>query len=200
MAGIVDAAAPHRDRPPGHARWRASKPKRSSAGSLRRGAARALLAALSRAAHALRPTRGAEQSVAHGATGPNRCWQATPATDATMLRTTTAPTMFNAGVKVNALPQQAEAVINFRIRPGDSVEGVLAHVRVTLATRTTGHRSRPHLCLRQRADAGRRGLERRDLPGAGSCALCASASPEAQIVVAPYVTNWAPPTRATTRH
>lgn len=52
---------------------------------------------------------------------------ATAAGDAT-LRTTTAPTLFHAGVRDNVLAQQAEAVVNFRIRPGDSVEGVLAHI------------------------------------------------------------------------
>jgi carboxypeptidase PM20D1 len=56
---------------------------------------------------------------------------ATPAGDAT-LRTTTAPTLFHAGVKDNVLAQQAEAVVNFRIRPGDSVSGVLAHVETVV--------------------------------------------------------------------
>lgn len=56
---------------------------------------------------------------------------AAPASDAT-LRTTTAPTLFTAGVKENVLPQQAAAVVNFRIRPGDSIDGVLAHVRETI--------------------------------------------------------------------
>lgn len=51
-----------------------------------------------------------------------------PVSDAT-LRTTTAPTLFQAGIKDNVLAQQAEAVINFRIQPGDSIAGVLAHVR-----------------------------------------------------------------------
>lgn len=55
----------------------------------------------------------------------------TPAGDAS-LRTSTAPTLFHAGVKDNVLPQQAEAVVNFRIRPGDSIAGVLAHVRATI--------------------------------------------------------------------
>ncbi len=54
-----------------------------------------------------------------------------PASDAT-LRTTTAPTLFAAGIKDNVLAQQAEAVVNFRIRLGDSVNGVLAHVRDTI--------------------------------------------------------------------
>ena len=46
-----------------------------------------------------------------------------------MIRTTTAPTIVHAGVKSNVLPRSAEAVVNFRILPGDSVDAVLAHVR-----------------------------------------------------------------------
>ena len=51
-----------------------------------------------------------------------------PATNAT-IRTTTATTMFASGVKDNVLSARARAVVNFRILPGDSIEGVLAHVR-----------------------------------------------------------------------
>jgi carboxypeptidase PM20D1 len=54
-----------------------------------------------------------------------------PAANA-MLRTTTAATIFQAGVKDNVLPAEARAVVNFRIRPGDSAESVLAHVRGTI--------------------------------------------------------------------
>lgn len=54
--------------------------------------------------------------------------QASPTTNA-MVRTTTAVTIFQAGTKENLLPSQARAVVNFRILPGDSVAGVLAHVR-----------------------------------------------------------------------
>jgi carboxypeptidase PM20D1 len=46
-----------------------------------------------------------------------------------MLRTTTAPTIIGGGVKDNVIPAYAHAIINFRILPGDSVAGVLAHVR-----------------------------------------------------------------------
>ena len=46
-----------------------------------------------------------------------------------MQRTTTAVTMFDAGVKNNVLPQHARAVVNFRIHPNDRVEDVEAHVR-----------------------------------------------------------------------
>ena len=50
-----------------------------------------------------------------------------------MIRTTTAPTIFQAGTKENVLPSRARAVVNFRILPGDSVAGVVAHVRRTVA-------------------------------------------------------------------
>ena len=46
-----------------------------------------------------------------------------------MLRTTTALTIVNAGVKENVLPGKAEAVVNFRILPGDSSASVLAYVK-----------------------------------------------------------------------
>jgi carboxypeptidase PM20D1 len=46
-----------------------------------------------------------------------------------MVRTTTAPTIFEAGTKDNVLPSHARAVINFRILPGDTVAAVVEHVR-----------------------------------------------------------------------
>lgn len=49
-----------------------------------------------------------------------------------LLRTTTAPTIFQAGVKDNILPLKAQAVVNFRIRPGETVDDVVAHVRRVL--------------------------------------------------------------------
>ena len=55
-----------------------------------------------------------------------------PTTDAT-IRTTTAPTIFNAGNKDNVLPGNAEATVNFRLLPGDTQESVIAHVRRTIA-------------------------------------------------------------------
>lgn len=55
-----------------------------------------------------------------------------PATNAT-IRTTTATTMFSSGVKDNVLAARARAVVNFRILPGDSIEGVLAHVSKVVA-------------------------------------------------------------------
>jgi carboxypeptidase PM20D1 len=45
-----------------------------------------------------------------------------------MVRTTIAPTILEAGIKDNVLPSTARAVVNFRILPGDSIDGVLRHV------------------------------------------------------------------------
>lgn len=49
-----------------------------------------------------------------------------------MIRTTTALTIVQAGNKDNVIPGQAEAVVNFRIMPGETRETVLAHVRARL--------------------------------------------------------------------
>jgi carboxypeptidase PM20D1 len=49
-----------------------------------------------------------------------------------MLRTTTAPTVIEGGVKENVLPRRARAAVNFRILPGNTVESVLEHVRRTV--------------------------------------------------------------------
>lgn len=50
-------------------------------------------------------------------------------TTAATVRTTTAPTIFHAGVKDNVLPHEARAVVNFRIIPGETPKTVLARVR-----------------------------------------------------------------------
>jgi carboxypeptidase PM20D1 len=42
--------------------------------------------------------------------------------------TTTAPTIIDGGVKNNVIPTVAEATINFRILPGESIETVKAHI------------------------------------------------------------------------
>lgn len=52
---------------------------------------------------------------------------AKPAT-AALVRTTTAATMLRAGTKENVLAREAEAVFNFRIRPGETRETVLAGI------------------------------------------------------------------------
>ena len=46
-----------------------------------------------------------------------------------MVRTTTALTMFNAGIKENVVPQRAEAKVNFRLLPGDTAESVIEYIR-----------------------------------------------------------------------
>jgi carboxypeptidase PM20D1 len=51
-----------------------------------------------------------------------------PATNA-MIRTTTAPTLLlESGTKENVIPRRAKAMVNFRILPGDTVQGVKEHV------------------------------------------------------------------------
>lgn len=45
------------------------------------------------------------------------------------VRTTIAPTILDAGLKENVLPIDATATINFRILPGDSVDGVVGYVK-----------------------------------------------------------------------
>lgn len=55
-----------------------------------------------------------------------------PQTEA-LVRTTAAPTVIRGGVKTNVLPQRAEALVNFRILPGDSVAAILQHCHHTIA-------------------------------------------------------------------
>jgi carboxypeptidase PM20D1 len=55
-----------------------------------------------------------------------------PRSNAT-IRTTTAVTMIDAGVKENALPASARAIANFRILPGETVASVVAYVRGVVA-------------------------------------------------------------------
>ncbi|PRQ03809.1 M20/M25/M40 family metallo-hydrolase [Enhygromyxa salina] len=50
-------------------------------------------------------------------------------TTASSVRTTTAVTVIEGGVKANVLPTRARALVNHRINAGDTVEGVVAHVR-----------------------------------------------------------------------
>jgi carboxypeptidase PM20D1 len=57
---------------------------------------------------------------------------AQPTTNA-LIRTTTAPTMLMAGEKSNVLASSARAVVNFRLLPGDTIVGVIAHLTKTIA-------------------------------------------------------------------
>ena len=47
--------------------------------------------------------------------------------------TTTAPTIISGGVKNNVIPTVAEATINFRILPGETIESVKQHVENTIS-------------------------------------------------------------------
>jgi carboxypeptidase PM20D1 len=102
------------------------------------------------------------------------------------LRTTTAPTLFHAGIKDNVLAQQAEAVVNFRIRPGDSIDGVLAHVRRVIDD--------AQVEVSRYDDFGTEPTAPAPWDNAAFNSIDTAlrrASPEEQIVVAPYVTNGA---------
>jgi carboxypeptidase PM20D1 len=114
-----------------------------------------------------------------------RLFANSPSSDATM-RTTTAPTMFNAGVKDNVLPQQAEAVVNYRIQPGDSVAAVLQHVRDVIDDREIQVEPLDSFSSEPTApapweDPAFLAIER----------ALREVSPETDLVVAPYVTSGA---------
>lgn len=46
-----------------------------------------------------------------------------------IVRTTTAPTIFQSGTKDNVVPSVAKAVVNFRILPSDTKESVMKHIQ-----------------------------------------------------------------------
>jgi carboxypeptidase PM20D1 len=51
-----------------------------------------------------------------------------PDTEA-LVRTTMAPTVFRSGIKENVVPRTAEALVNLRLLPGDSLDATLARLR-----------------------------------------------------------------------
>ena len=51
---------------------------------------------------------------------------------AAFIRSTSAVTMFNGGVKENVVPQIATAKVNFRLLPGDTKDDAIAHVRAVI--------------------------------------------------------------------
>jgi len=51
-----------------------------------------------------------------------------------LIRTTIAPTMLKAGIKDNILPNEASAVINLRVIPGEDNDSVLKHIKKALGT------------------------------------------------------------------
>ena len=52
--------------------------------------------------------------------------------------TTTAPTIIDGGVKNNVIPTVAEATINFRILPGETIESVQKHIENTISNKIRG--------------------------------------------------------------
>jgi carboxypeptidase PM20D1 len=58
-------------------------------------------------------------------------YESAPASNS-LVRTTTAPTIFNSGTKDNILPTSASATLNFRILPGETVENILSHIKNTI--------------------------------------------------------------------
>lgn len=57
---------------------------------------------------------------------------ASPGTNAN-IRTTTAPTVIQGGIKENAMPEKATAIVNFRLVPGDTLAQVKTHIEKTIA-------------------------------------------------------------------
>ena len=90
--------------------------------------------------------------------------EADAATNA-MVRTTTAPTIFEAGTKDNVLPSYARAMINFRILPGDSIATVVDHLKQVIGderiqVRTAGRFSSEPSAISSSDSDGFRALER----------------------------------------
>jgi carboxypeptidase PM20D1 len=56
-----------------------------------------------------------------------------PILEALNAHTTTAPTIIGGGVKNNVIPTVAEATINFRILPGETIESVREHILSTIS-------------------------------------------------------------------
>lgn len=66
------------------------------------------------------------------------------------VRTTTSPTIFEAGIKENVIPTSARSVINFRILPGETVDDIIGHIeqvvedeRVKIAVEGTPNNASP---------------------------------------------------------
>lgn len=57
----------------------------------------------------------------------------TPILEALNAHTTTAPTIISGGVKNNVIPTLAEATINFRILPGETIESVKQHIQKSIS-------------------------------------------------------------------
>jgi carboxypeptidase PM20D1 len=102
-----------------------------------------------------------------------------PATNA-MVRTTAAPTIFQAGTKDNALPTDARALVNFRILPGDSIKNVVEHVKKAVDD------DRVHIRTAGRFSAEPSGLSRAESQGFRALET-AIRRVNADVVVAPFL-------------
>uniref|UniRef100_A0A671QSR2 Probable carboxypeptidase PM20D1.2 n=1 Tax=Sinocyclocheilus anshuiensis TaxID=1608454 RepID=A0A671QSR2_9TELE len=84
------------------------------------------------------PERGTFEHLAHKHVKPRkipficRVLERKPDTNA-FVRTTTAVTMFNSGVKINVIPSYAEAFVNFRIHSAQTLQEVLELVESTVS-------------------------------------------------------------------
>lgn len=58
-------------------------------------------------------------------------YEASPSGNA-LVRTTLAPTLFNAGYKANVLPSEAKAIVNLRIIPGETTGEIISHIKNTI--------------------------------------------------------------------
>ena len=124
---LLDAAPPHRDRHPGGGAHPAGRRIRCRAGSRARPGSMAERLAPELAL----PVRVVLANLWLFGPVLELAMSGRPPLDA-MLRTTTAVTIVEGGVKENVLPGRARAVANFRILPGDTVDDVVAHVTKTV--------------------------------------------------------------------
>uniref|UniRef100_A0A4W4EPD4 Peptidase M20 dimerisation domain-containing protein n=1 Tax=Electrophorus electricus TaxID=8005 RepID=A0A4W4EPD4_ELEEL len=95
-----------------------------------KGQATVKLSASTRLGHSSMPPK--ENSIGILAAAITRVMERRPDMNA-FVRTTTAVTMFNSGVKVNVLPSHAEAFVNLRIHPAQTLQEVLDLIKSTIS-------------------------------------------------------------------
>uniref|UniRef100_A0A8B9LNW7 Peptidase M20 domain containing 1, tandem duplicate 2 n=1 Tax=Astyanax mexicanus TaxID=7994 RepID=A0A8B9LNW7_ASTMX len=95
-----------------------------------KGSATVKLSVSTKPGHSSMPSR--ESSIGILAAAVTRVMERTPTTNA-FVRTTTAVTMFNSGVKVNVLPSHAEAFVNLRIHSAQTLQEVLELIESTVS-------------------------------------------------------------------
>ena len=85
--------------------------------------------------------------------------QQAPSTNATV-RTTTALTVMNAGNKDNVLPGRAQALVNFRIIPGETSEDVMRHTLLVVGNPNISVEKDPQIAMSEPSK-----VSRTDAPG-----------------------------------